>query len=129
MILLVLQDVGLSNSMNNREFGNLGENLACEYLVKNGYKVVERNKHFSRFCEIDIIAKYKNKFVFVEVKTRKTNDFGTPLESITKNKYKNIKTGVLYYVQENNIKDFQIDVIGITLYPELKIEHLKNVSI
>lgn len=115
--------------MNNREFGNLGENLACEYLVKNGYKVVERNKHFSRFCEIDIIAKYKNKFVFVEVKTRKTNDFGTPLESITKNKYKNIRTGVLYYVQENNIKDFQIDVIGITLYPELKIEHLKNVSI
>lgn len=115
--------------MNNREFGNRGEDIACEYLVKNGYQIVERNKHFSRFCEIDIIAKYKNKLVFVEVKTRKSNDFGSPLEAVTKNKYKNIKTGVLSYVVENNIKNYQIDVIGITMHPELKIQHLKNISI
>ena len=113
--------------MNNREFGTKGEDLACEYLQKNGYEIIERNKHFSKFCEVDIIAKYKNKMVFVEVKTRKSDAFGTPFEAITKTKYKNIKTGVLYYVQEHNIADFQIDVIGITLYPKLKIEHLKNV--
>ena len=64
--------------MNNREFGNKGEDLACDYLVKNGYEIIERNKHFSKFCEIDIIAKFKNKFVFVEVKTRKNDNFGTP---------------------------------------------------
>lgn len=113
--------------MNNRQFGNSGEDLACEYLIKNGYEILERNKHFSKFCEIDIIAKYKKTVVFVEVKTRKTDNFGTPLESITKTKYNNIKTGVLSYASENKIKDFQIDVIGITLYPELKLEHLKNV--
>ena len=56
--------------MNNREFGNKGEDLACEYLIKNGYEILERNKHFSKLCEIDIIAKFKNKVVFVEVKTR-----------------------------------------------------------
>ena len=77
--------------MNNREFGNKGEDLACEYLIKNGYEIVERNKHFSKFCEIDIIAKLKDKYVFVEVKTRRTNNFGTPLEAITKAKYNNIK--------------------------------------
>ena len=113
--------------MNKRDFGNRGEDLACEYLQKNGYEILERNKHFSKLCEIDIIAKIKNKIVFVEVKTRKTNSFGTPLEAITKTKYNNIKTGVLTYLQENKIKSYQIDVIGITLEPELKIEHLKNV--
>lgn len=113
--------------MNNREFGSKGEDIACEYLKKNGYEIVERNKHFSKFCEIDIIAKFKNKFVFVEVKTRKSNNFGTPLEAITKAKYNNIKTGVLSYLNEKNIKNYQIDVIGIILYPELKIEHVKNV--
>ena len=75
--------------MNNREFGNKGEDLACEYLVKNGYEILERNKHFSKLCEIDIIAKFKNKVVFVEVKTRKSDAFGTPMEAITKTKYNN----------------------------------------
>ena len=115
--------------MNNREFGNKGEDLACEYLIKNGYEILERNKHFSKLCEIDIIAKFKNKVVFVEVKTRKSDAFGTPMEAITKTKYNNIKTGVLSYVQENKIKNYQIDAIGITLQPTLKIQHLKNVSL
>ena len=113
--------------MNNRKFGNAGEDLACRYLEKNGYKILERNKHYSRFCEIDIIAQYKKTTVFVEVKTRKTNNFGTPFEAITKTKYDNIKQGIQFYLSENKIKDFRIDVIGIILKPELKIEHLKNV--
>lgn len=113
--------------MNNRQFGDCGEDLACEYLKKNGYEILERNVHFSKFCEIDIIAKYKNKIVFIEVKTRKSDGFGKPLESITKTKYENIKKGVLFYIQENKIKNYQIDAIGITLKPELKIEHIKNV--
>lgn len=115
--------------MNNREFGNKGEDLACEYLVKNGYSIIDRNVHFSKFAEIDIIAKYKDTFVFVEVKTRKSEDFGSPFEAITKTKYNHIKTGVLSYIQENNIKKYRIDVIGIVFYPKLKIEHLKNISI
>ena len=113
--------------MNNREFGNKGEDLACEYLLKNGYEIVERNKHFSKLCEIDIIAKIKKKYVFVEVKTRRTNAYGSPIEAVTSGKYSNIKTGVLSYLQENKINDYRIDVIGITLEPELKIEHIKNV--
>lgn len=113
--------------MNNRDFGNKGEDLACEYLVKNGYEIIERNRHFSKLCEIDIIAKFKNRVVFVEVKTRRSNAFGSPMEAITRTKYNNIKTGVLSYLQENKIKNYQIDVIGITLEPELKIEHLKNI--
>ena len=113
--------------MNNKKIGNAGEDLACRYLERNGYKILERNKHYSRFCEIDIIAEYKNTIVFVEVKTRKTNSFGTPAETITKTKFEHIKQGVQYYLTEHKVKDFRIDVVGITLKPEIKIEHLKNV--
>jgi len=114
--------------MNKRDFGNAGEDLACEYLIKNGYEIIERNKHFSKLCEIDIIAKFKQKIVFIEVKTRKNNDYGTPMEAITKRKYENIKKGVLSYLAEHKIRDFQIDAIGITIEPELKLTHLKNIS-
>lgn len=113
--------------MNNRKFGYCGEDLACRYLEKNGYVILERNKHYSRFCEIDIIAKHKNTVVFVEVKTRKTNAYGSPMEAITRTKYENIRKGVQYYISENKVKDYRIDVVGITLKPELKIEHLKNI--
>ncbi len=114
--------------MNNRCLGNNGEDIACSYLIKNGYEILERNKHFSKLCEIDIIAKFKKTVVFVEVKTRKTNNFGTPFEAITPKKLSNIKVGVFSYLQENNVKDFRIDAIGITLRPEIKIEHLKNIG-
>lgn len=114
--------------MNNREFGSKGENLACEYLKNNGYEILERNKHFSKLCEVDIVAKYKNKVIFVEVKTRKSDSFGSPFEAITKAKYNNIKTGVLSYLQENKVKDFQIDAIGIILEPDIQIRHIKNIS-
>ena len=113
--------------MNNRKFGNAGEDRACRYLEKQGYKILERNKHYSRFCELDIIAQYKNTPVFIEVKTRKTDHFGAPFEAITKTKFENLKKGVQFYLSENKIKDYRIDVIGITLKPEIKIEHLKNV--
>lgn len=113
--------------MNNRKFGDAGEDLACRYLQKQGYEILERNKHYSRFCEIDIIAKYKRTIVFVEVKTRKTDAFGTPSEAITKTKYENIKKGVQFYLSENKVKDYRIDAICITIKPEIKIEHLKNI--
>ena len=86
------------------------------------------NKRFSRFCEIDIIALDKNTLVFCEVKTRKTNICGQPLEAITKSKYQNIKRGVYLYLQENSeYKNFRIDAISIILTPKLEIKHLKNI--
>ena len=113
--------------MSNIETGKKGEDLAKEYLIKKGYKIVETNKRFSRFCEIDIIAKDKDTYVFCEVKTRKTTVCGNPLEAITKTKYQHLKTGLFSYLQENpKYKKFRIDAIAITLEP-FKIEHLRNI--
>lgn len=114
--------------MSNISTGKKGEELACELLIKKGYKILEKNKHFSRFCEIDIIALDKNTLVFCEVKTRKTTVCGTPLEAITKSKYQNIKKGIFFYLQENSsYKKFRVDAISIVLEPKLEIVHLKNI--
>ena len=115
--------------MNNVKTGAVGEDLARRYLERNGYEILDTNIKFSRVCELDIIAKIKKIIVFVEVKTRKTDAFGTPAEAITPAKYQNIKKGIYFYLQEKNIKydKFRIDVISVTLKPELKIEHLENI--
>lgn len=114
--------------MSNIQLGKNGEDIAEKFLIKQGYKILERNRHFSRFCEIDIIAQDKDTLVFVEVKTRKTEICGHPLEAITKTKYKNIRTGLSLYLQENpNYKKYRIDVVSILLKPKLEIKHLKNI--
>ena len=113
----------------NKKIGNTAEDIAVEYLEKKGYKILERNKHFSRACEIDIIALTKDKtLVFVEVKTRKSDFCGSPLEAITKTKYQHIKTGLYSYISEHNeYKKYRIDAISVILSPKLKIEHLENI--
>lgn len=114
--------------MNNIETGRKGENIAKEYLIKNGYEIIETNKRFSRLCEIDIIAKNKDTYVFCEVKTRQTKICGNPLEAITKTKYQNIKKGIFLYMQENpNCKKYRIDAVSIIFKPKLEIVHLKNI--
>ena len=114
--------------MNNISTGKKGEELAQEFLLKKGYKILETNIRFSKFAEIDIIALDKDTLVFCEVKTRKTTICGTPLEAITKNKYQNIKKGIFFYLQENpKYKKFRIDAISVLLAPKLEIKHLKNI--
>ena len=114
--------------MSNISLGKNGEEIAIKHLEKKGFKILERNKRFSRLCEIDIIALDKDTLVFVEVKTRKTDICGHPLEAITKTKYQHIKQGLFLYLQEHNeYKKFRIDAISVLIKPEIKIEHLRNI--
>ena len=115
-------------SKKNLIIGKSGESIAIKYLEEKGFKIIETNRRFSRYCEIDIIAEEKGTLVFCEVKTRKTNICGSPFEAITKTKYQNIKTGLHFYLQENqHYKKFRIDAIAITLEPQLEIKHLRNI--
>lgn len=114
--------------MANISTGKKGEELAKNYLIKKGYKILETNRRFSRLCEIDIIALDKNTLVFVEVKTRTSNICGHPLEAITKTKYEHIKNGLFLYLQENpQYKSFRVDAISVMLKPEVEINHLQNI--
>jgi len=97
-----------------RQKGIDGENFAVNFLKKKGYKIVGRNFH-SRFGEIDIIAVDKGAVVFIEVKLRSSNAFGSPLESITKKKLYKLKKTALYYLTINNLgqRPYRFDAIEI----------------
>lgn len=128
--------------------GVLGEDIACDYLEKKGYKVIERNFRLG-YTEIDIIAlcnsknhtedsfenftKHDSILVFIEVKARKSNAFGSPLESVVPWKLAHlVKTAYLYKSLHPNLpEDLRIDAIGIVLKENEtvdKIEHLENIS-
>ena len=114
----------------NQKTGQAGEELACRYLIKKGYKIIERNKRFSKNCEIDIIAYDRDTLVFVEVKTRTSDKCGVPFEAITKQKYNNIRTGLYIYLEQmKEKKRYRIDAVSVMLNPEIKIEHIKNISV
>lgn len=110
--------------------GKKGEDIAYEYLVKKGYIILERNYRKS-YGEIDIIATKDNILVFIEVKTRTSNKFGSPLESVTPRKLQSILKTAEYYsmVHQELPKELRIDAISVLLVKgEIVIEHVKNAS-
>ena len=122
------------NKQSNKIIGVQGENQAEQYLKKQGYKILEKNYRYSRYAEIDIIAKDKDTIVFVEVKTRSGLNFGHPFEAINSTKLQNILHAGLYYLKntQEKYKKYRIDIIGITKILDnqpCKIEHLKDVSL
>lgn len=102
--------------MNRQRTGRYGEDLVCRHLKKNRYKILERNFR-TRFGEIDIIAAKKGHTAFVEVKTRNTDSFGTPAESVGKRKQKSIILAAQQYIAQskNADSDFSFDVAEVIL--------------
>ncbi len=125
--------------MKNKVKGKLGEEIAVNYLIKKGYKILETNFHFSRFGEVDIIAERGDvrgrQIIFVEVKARSNTDFGHPFEAIGQQKMRKIygcAQAYLAQLQERKERygGFQIDAISILLNEKPpKIEHLENLEI
>ncbi len=112
--------------------GKKGEDIAVEFLKKKGYSILERN-YRKQYAEIDIVAISNNILVCVEVKTRTSNRFGTPFESITSWKLRPVtKLAEYYQMTHKELPDeMRIDAIGVTLNAinEVeKIEHLENIS-
>ncbi len=100
--------------MNTTYLGKQGEDLACRYLKRNGYKILERNFRFNK-NEIDIVAQDGNYLVFVEVKSRSSVAFGLPREAVTKQKQQFIVECATYYLTKNKLmgKPVRFDVVEI----------------
>ena len=113
----------------SQRIGPTGENEAVIFLEKRGYKILERN-YRKRMGEIDIIARHKDALCFIEVKTRQSTSYGSPLEAVTKQKQRQIIRLSLYYLKEKNIADpkMRFDVVSIdkTLSPEHQIKLIPN---
>ena len=100
--------------MNNREEGVKGEQLACEFLVSKGYKILQRN-FLCKLGEIDIIAKQGVTLVFVEVKSRNSGKFGVGYDAITKTKMRKIVNAARYYISMRGLYNTpaRFDVVGV----------------
>lgn len=115
--------------MKRRETGILGEKLACDFLGKNGYHVIETNYRCPR-GEIDIIARQGDTLVFVEVRTKKNLQFGTPEESITPDKMERLRTVAAYYNQSrNNLPaSWRIDVVAIQMDSKGRVSRIEIIE-
>jgi len=113
---------------NCRSTGFQGEELASRYLVKKGYRILERNWR-SEHYEIDIVALDRDIIVFCEVKTSKTNRFGPSITWVTPEKIKHISKAASEYITTHNTKDFsfRFDVIGLEVKGgEIEINHIED---
>ena len=97
----------------HNELGKLGEELAVEFLQKNGYEILETNWTFQK-AEIDIIAKKENILAIVEVKTRSSIEFGLPQDFVKPKKIQLLVKAVDAYVIEKDLDiDVRFDIIAI----------------
>jgi putative endonuclease len=120
-------------TLKKKELGAKGEEIAVRYLKSRGYRIVERNYRI-RLGEIDIIAEHGDDLVFIEVKTRSDIFFGSPFESVTKQKQKQLSKVALEYISKKNChnRPSRIEVVGIEFheggnrFQDAAIELLQN---
>ena len=113
------------------ELGKKGEDIAFAYLRKEGYEIVKRN-WFWDHKEIDIIAKFSDEIVIVEVKTREGDYFEEPWEAISNKKIRNlVETAEAWLIQENIELETRFDVITIVFTDEVNyiLKHYQNAFI
>ncbi|MEZ4915789.1 MAG: YraN family protein [Chitinophagales bacterium] len=108
----------------HNDIGENGEELATNFLLSNGYSVLEKNYRFDR-AEIDIIAKNDKLLIFVEVKTRTTDFYGNPEDFLSIAQQKRITKAAQHFIEENNWqKEIRFDIIAINHHNEL--HHIKD---
>lgn len=108
--------------------GQEGEQIAERYLKKKGYKLVERNFR-CHTGELDLIALDRKVIVFIEVKTRTDDRFGTPLESVGRWKQQRMIRAALLFLSQHRLHDREsrFDVIGISFSGDRPVvEHIQN---
>ena len=111
-----------------RRTGESGESIAVKFLKKNGYQIIEQN-YRCKLGEIDIIARDGRVLAFIEVKARRTGDFGGPKRAVTPRKQRKISMVALKYLKETEQmeKKARFDVVAIRLLPgDPDVEIIKN---
>ena len=109
--------------------GRYGEDRASDYLQGLGYSILERNWR-CRIGEIDIIARDRDRFVFIEVKTRSADGFGHPFESITEAKAARLRRSVAAWCEARQVSGIKVRLDAISVLVRagrVNIEHLKQV--
>lgn len=119
----------------NYQTGKSGEKIAQDFLLAKGYRIIAANFQ-TRLGEIDLIACHKKKLIFVEVKLKISDIFGTPEEMINKNKISQIQKTALSFLQSNpklaeKYPFYRIDAVCITAAENgrpISINHYENIG-
>ncbi len=114
-------------SLLRKMLGREGEDQAARYLAKRGYRILERN-YSTRSGEIDLIALDKETVVFVEVKTRSNDAYGSPELSVTPRKQSRMIKAALGYIKYKKLHQVpcRFDVVAINAAAEQEIELIQN---
>lgn len=108
----------------SRAKGNLAEERACEFLLNNGFSIIDRN-FYSRFGEIDIISLKEDVLHFVEVKSGP--DYESAVENITRKKLSRIVKTAYVYMKKNALHvDFVFDALVVV---DEKVEFIENITL
>lgn len=114
-----------------RALGDAGEELACDYLRRRGWTILDRNWR-CRAGELDIVAAEGTRLVAVEVKTRASTRFGTPLEAITPAKSSRLHRLVLLWAASHRHRHsgVRVDVVAVLMPPggPARVEHVRGVA-
>jgi len=94
--------------------GARGEKAAARYLRRKGYKILLKNFRSGK-AEVDIVARHKDWLVFVEVKTRETEEFGAPSEAVQRDKQRNLSKAAVDYLRllGNPRIHFRFDIVEV----------------
>lgn len=114
-----------------RQLGDQGESIAASYLKERGYQLLESN-YRCPWGEVDLILREGECLVFVEVRTRRGESFGLPVESVTYAKRQRLVATAETYLQAlpETPKEWRIDLVSIVFQREPArpcIEHIKNI--
>ncbi|WP_370477258.1 YraN family protein [Tamlana flava] len=111
----------------HNQLGKKGEQLAADFLLKNGYDITERNYRFDK-AEVDIIAQKGDILAVIEVKTRSRADFGNPQDFVKTKQIQRLVKAVDEYVTVNGLDvEVRFDIIAIVKEDkQFIIEHLEN---
>ncbi len=111
----------------HNEFGKEGEQIAVDFLIKNGYKIRYQNYRYLK-SEIDIIAQKEDVLAIVEVRARSNDQIISIADTITTKKIKLLVLGADHYVTENRLEvEVRFDVITILKNKRIfRIEHLES---
>ena len=123
----------LHRKRSTQDIGAAGEQIACDYLAKNGYAIMERNFRV-RGGEIDIIAKKDGQLCFIEVKLRMSDVFGLPEQYVTRTKLSRIHFAMKKYLATHGEFDnsaHRIEIIAIMHAPprEPAIHHIRDIVV
>ena len=112
----------------HNDLGNLAEEMAAEFLIDLGYKILTRNYRFQK-AEIDIIAVFNREIIIVEVKARSSDVFLEPQEAVTKRKIKLVVMAANEFMRAGNrTENVRFDIISVlkTNTNDLEIHHIED---